>query len=387
MRLTGLPVRLDHEDGHLYMGPPGSEVELKMNAGDMLVGHLTQIAPVGATEFRNAMWAGGKFDSMELFLSETPLASYDYEYAPLTRIAFITDDGELRVAIDFDQPEYVEVEDQAPIADAIREALAPLLARHGSRFVKAYADINSMGPPWPWTLFVAAKTRGRKLGEIYADAEEVVAFMDALTGGGLARETVLELLRAGKPEVLIGQPEGAWLDVKRQDYDLASDSGKISLAQDVARFANAEYGGIVVVGMSAKKVSGGEIIHAVTPVPVSPHGMRRHRQAIDTRLFPPPDELTVEEIEVDGGAIIVVHVPPQPEEHKPFLVHGAIVGGKVEVGFISIVRRRGEESIPIRPESIHGMLAAGRALMRRGEILPNRDQYPGLPSGPPNGDH
>jgi hypothetical protein len=32
----------------------------------------------------------------------------------------------------------------------------------------------------------------------------------------------------------------------------------------------------------------------------------------------------------EGSNLLVVHIPPQPEELKPFLVHGAIVGGKVE---------------------------------------------------------
>jgi hypothetical protein len=54
----------------------------------------------------------------------------------------------------------------------------------------------------------------------------------------------------------------------------------------------------------------------------------------------------------DNGLLIVIDVPPQPEELKPFLVHGAVVDGKAEREFISIVRRQGDEAIP--------PLAAGR---------------------------
>jgi hypothetical protein len=61
-------------------------------------------------------------------------------------------------------------------------------------------------------------------------------------------------------------------------------------------------------------------------------------------------------------------VPPQPEELKPFLVHGAILEGKVEGAFVSIVRRRGEHSVPITAPAIHAMLSAGRALLRRGQL-------------------
>jgi hypothetical protein len=62
----------------------------------------------------------------------------------------------------------------------------------------------------------------------------------------------------GHTSVLIGQPEGHWLDVKRAHYDLSTDAGKIKLAQSVSRFCNAEDGGLVVIGMSTKKVPGSE---------------------------------------------------------------------------------------------------------------------------------
>jgi len=45
--------------------------------------------------------------------------------------------------------------------------------------------------------------------------------------------------------------------------------------------------------------------------------------------------------------LMLIDIPPQPEELKPFLVHGAIVDGRIEGAFISIVRCRGESSIPI----------------------------------------
>ena len=64
------------------------------------------------------------------------------------------------------------------------------------------------------------------------------------------------------------------------------------------------------------------------------------------------------------GGSRLIDVPPQPEELKPFLVHGAIVDGRVEGTFISIVRRRGEASIPMTAPMIHAQIAAGRALLR-----------------------
>ncbi|CAM5726784.1 hypothetical protein STENM223S_07037 [Streptomyces tendae] len=187
---------------------------------------------------------------------------------------------------------------------------------------------------------------------MYSIGQDVMAFLDALQGGILTRETAVSLLRAEKADLLIGQPEGPWLDVKVDHYDLSGRSGKISLAQAVARFANAEHGGVIVVGMKGKKVPSGEIIKSVHPVPMDARVQRKYELAIQQHLYPPPDYLTVELVPHGYGMLVVVSLPPQPEELKPFLVHGAIVDGSVEGAFISIVRRRGEtrfQSLTIDP--------------------------------------
>jgi hypothetical protein len=177
--------------------------------------------------------------------------------------------------------------------------------------------------------------------------------------------------------VLIGQPEGHWLDVKKQHYDLHTKAGKINLshigkirlAQSVSRFCNSEDGGLVLVGMDTKPVDGGEEITRLCPVPRNKAMLGLYQQALADHLHPPPDNLSIEAIDVPyDGMLILIDVPPQPEELKPFLVHGAIVDGRVEGTFISIVRRRGESSIPITAPMIHSTLAAGRALLRRGEL-------------------
>lgn len=185
----------------------------------------------------------------------------------------------------------------------------------------------------------------------------------------LTRITARDFVRGGRAELLVGQPEGSCLDVKSCAYDLTTDAGKISLAQDVAKFANAEHGGLLIVGMAAKKVPGGEIIKSIRPVCADGKDLRRHEQALANRLYPPPEFLSVEAVDVDQrGQIVLIDVSPQPEELKPFLVHGAIVNGEVEGALISIIRRRGEASIPIQAQAIHSALAAGRALLRRGQL-------------------
>jgi hypothetical protein len=196
-----------------------------------------------------------------------------------------------------------------------------------------------------------------------------MALMEATGSGDLTRITAGDLIRGGHAHVLIDQPEGHWLDVKSQHYDLETDHGQISLAQAVTRFCNAEQGGLVVVGMRTKRVPGGEEIRGLCSVPADRRMLRRYEQAIEHRVYPPIDNMAIELIASGSGMLVLIDIPPQPEELKPFLVHGAIVDGRVEGAFISIVRRRGESSIPTTAPMIHSTLAAGRALLRRG-LLP-----------------
>ena len=223
---------------------------------------------------------------------------------------------------------------------------------------------------------MACRRRDRDAWSSVMDAiglgRDAIALAEAFgENGALTRDISADLVRAGHAGTLIGQPEGHWLDVKRQHYDLDTGVGKIRLAQAVAKFANAELGGVLIVGMAGKKIPGGEIIEKICPVPISGRWMKKYRQAVETRLYPPPDLLSIEAIAVDDGGLVLIDIPPQPEELKPFLVHGAILNGDEAGAFISIVRRRGETSILTTAPMIHSMLAAGRALLRQGELRDN----------------
>lgn len=89
-------------------------------------------------------------------------------------------------------------------------------------------------------------------------------------------------------------------------------------------------------------------------------------RVLDKHLHPPVRAVRIDLVPTNAErTLIVIDVPPQAEELKPFLVHGAITaGGDTEGSFISIVQRRGEGSIPITAPMIHASIAAGRALLR-----------------------
>jgi hypothetical protein len=238
--------------------------------------------------------------------------------------------------------------------DEVARCVSPYLRRHRCRDV----DVAVGEEPDPeyglryCTVSFSPPTRGKTVHNLYLLAQGLLEYLTVLDHGGFNMRTLPILLRAGRASILVGQDENQWLEAKSAPYNLNELSGKIELAQDAARFANAEIGGVLIVG--ARTRGRPEKIRA-----------KRYREAIDARVYPPIEGLQVEAMDYGGGrGLLIVVVPPQPERLKPFLVHGALVGRRVEGAFISIVRRRGEASIVTNPSAIHAMLVAGKARLQ-----------------------
>lgn len=191
--------------------------------------------------------------------------------------------------------------------------------------------------------------------------------------GSVAPEAVVNVIEAGFPAALIGLAESEWFEAKSEPWNLDAEYGKVELAQDVASLANAS-GGIIVLGATTRKVEGEETItrvDGISPDRFSPH---RARMVIDARLYPPVDGLAVRRVDINGSNLAVgyVHVPRQQSTTYPFLVHGAVVGARVEGSFISIVKRRGDQTLSTRAEELHLWLSAGRRLLSEGRLDPPR---------------
>jgi hypothetical protein len=263
----------------------------------------------------------------------------------------------------------VRGEDDETASRRLSSYLSPLVQAQRATVVSVDLHEGAAVPPWPYVVVLSVPRGDWIVEKALRLADSATALLHAVGASAFSRDVIVQVLRAGHPEALLGQPESICLDVKRQHYDLTDAAGKISLAQDVARFANAESGGVLIVGMQGKKVPGGEIISAITPIQLGGRDIRRYGQTIESYVFPLVEDLELFGVDAEAGSqLLAISVPPQAEELKPFLVHGAIVKGKVEGAFVSIVRRRGEHSVPIIAPAIHAMLAAGRALLRRGQL-------------------
>jgi hypothetical protein len=190
--------------------------------------------------------------------------------------------------------------------------------------------------------------------------------------------------RAGRFKLMLGLAESEWLEVKSQAYGIAAPAAssaherqKIELAQDVARFANGGVDAVLLVGYSEGMRGTERVLQRVTPTSLSSVDAVRYQTVLDARIVPAVIGLLVEVVEAEaGGSLMMITVPKQPEELQPYLVHGAILGEKVEGSFFSVVTRRGEGSITTQASQIHGYLVAGRAALRAAPELEEPDPTP-----------
>jgi hypothetical protein len=178
---------------------------------------------------------------------------------------------------------------------------------------------------------------------------------------------MLRALQSGRVEILLGKPESETLEVKSTAYDLKNvDEAhwKLELAQDVAQFANAPNGGLLLIGYRTKKIDGIDIIQKVTAVQHKPHRLQVYGDILKYRIHPPIGGLLIGHIPIGDNEIIYFYVPAQPEENKPYLISGAFIDDCYCPTGISIVRRQGDASIPVTAQEIHAALVIGRALIQ-----------------------
>ena len=175
--------------------------------------------------------------------------------------------------------------------------------------------------------------------------------------GGLA--AAREALGAGEPEKLLGLAECAWLDVKGGVYDLDSAYGAEELLKDVAAFANAREGGLLLVGFATRVEDGQEVIDRVRPVPRERVDLDRHRKLLD-RIVPVPMHVRVDWADCgqDRG-ILVVDVPAQPAACLPFLVPGPARSGKDSHQAGALPVRDGDRTRWLSVSDLQRLIAAG----------------------------
>jgi hypothetical protein len=177
---------------------------------------------------------------------------------------------------------------------------------------------------------------------------------------------ILRAIQFGRLDMLLGTPESEILDAKSFAYDLKQGdeaAWKIELSQDVAQFANA-HGGLLLIGYHTKRQNGLDLIDRLTPVQPKPTRLQSYADILKAHIHPPISGLQLGSVPIAGNEIIYLYVPPQPEESKPFLVTGAFLDGCHIPSGISIVRRQGDGCVHVSAQEIHAAIVAGRAFIR-----------------------
>lgn len=297
---------------------------------------------------------------------------FDLE-APVSTISFGLASGKVLVRVEF-MAEYPDDEDVNRVRDAVRRLILPLIEAREARLLKLSGD--QYYAPLGHVFFTAdleAPTNARTLQELYDLGLTVDALVDAFITQAPTRDTVADLIRGGSAESLVGQPEGNWLDVKSREYDLAEARGKHSLAVEVAAFCNAEDGGIIVFGVRTTTPSqgGGEVIAKVGGLDQARFTPRQYLKILNEWVYPFPFGLLVNEIPLpSGNVLLLIDIPAQNEELKPFLVKGTRnEDGNVDFAGFTVAQRRGEDTVNLQTSMLHTQLAAGRAFLRRSQGL------------------
>jgi len=177
---------------------------------------------------------------------------------------------------------------------------------------------------------------------------------------------ILRAIQFGQLDVLLGTPESEILEAKSSAYDLKKGdeaAWKIELSQDVAQFANA-HGGLLLIGYRTKRQNGLDLIDRLTPVQPKSTRLQSYADILKAHIHPPISGLQLGSVPIAGNEIIYFYVPPQPEETKPFLVTGAFVDCCHIPNGISIVRRQGDGCVHVSAQEIHAAIVAGRAFIR-----------------------
>jgi hypothetical protein len=268
-----------------------------------------------------------------------------------------------------------ENDDHLGIEEVLRQTVDPFLHFRGAELVSVKADGYAYFVPSDivqLVIVVLPADSNATLHELYDFGVEIDRLVAAYVGQEPSRDTLADLIRGGHANLLIGQPEGNWLDVKKAEYMLDLPRGKFSLAVEVAAFCNAEDGGVLVFGAATEIPvrGGGEVIVAVDGLDRVRATPRQYMDVLSSWVYPFPLGLRVEEVLLPNGSpVLVVDIPAQPEELKPFLVSGAPKvddAAKIDRESITVAQRRGEDTARLTASMLQAQLAAGRAYLRGG---------------------
>jgi hypothetical protein len=276
-------------------------------------------------------------------------------------------DGSFAVEIEFtgDDISAAPAAAEPAMGDTVGQTLAEWAAARSWRLDGLYNDLGrSLSNVWN-ARFVMPDTSAC-VGSAVDFAGHAIGVAESCRLDGRPAGRVLALLRAGDAAGLLGAPTTAVFQplpgLLPQD-----EPGRFEIASQVCAFANSVTGGVLVLGLEQGSGPSEGRVAAARPFPIG-QGPAQLADILRLMVFPPPAELIIEAVPAGADeGFIAISIPPQDRLLKPFLVHGALVGGRYQAQFASIVERRGVTVYAQPIAALHGQIAAGQALLRGGQ--------------------
>jgi predicted HTH transcriptional regulator len=143
-------------------------------------------------------------------------------------------------------------------------------------------------------------------------------------------EEIDQIVNARSLNDLVGRAEDVQFEAKGQHYDLLTEHGRFELAKDVTAFANTT-GGHLLIGLVTERPENTQldVVSRIDLIAPEIFNEQTILGCVRTYVFPRVVGITAEFIAAvpDTAGIIVIRVPPQPEDAKPFLVLRVVEGG------------------------------------------------------------
>jgi predicted HTH transcriptional regulator len=177
-------------------------------------------------------------------------------------------------------------------------------------------------------------------------------------------QNIKSLLEAGEPDKLIGCVENVVFEAKGpRPCDFAQASGRWEIAKDVASFANS-VGGFIVIGLVHERLAEQDTdrVSALDLIEESVFEAHQYESIVSEYVDRKISELQVRWIEhksSPGRGVGVIHIPPQPNDAKPFLLKQLDESGKTRQLVFGIVSRKGAHSVPSSMEELRKALRNG----------------------------
>lgn len=181
----------------------------------------------------------------------------------------------------------------------------------------------------------------------------------------LTLEQIVEILRAGTLDRLVGAIEEDVMDAKGEPYHLDGDRGCRELAKDVSAFANSR-GGIILIGVRTERspLHQQDVIVAIRAFEQPLVHTERYHDVIREWVYPTPQGIDIRwygSATEAGRGIVGIIIPEQPPTDRPFLIAHTIDDmGRVTDLLVGYAERRRAGTEPARLRDIHVLLRDGR---------------------------